>query len=221
MAGTLTKAQYVTCIFHTVLVWRFHFATAATIGRWLEPQKRLSRDIHSKNLQFTAIILNFQQYVVILALGTCFINRNISSVSNSNHPRLVSGHISRLSYFRSSPSNWSRSSLYFHIYISNMSSNALPRLTKREVLAVSFVPIIALLVFIFVGLIRFLLYRDRKSSRRGTSGTISPLPPPEPVLRPEEAEIENPPPPPYQPDKLPPYPTAPAPAYLRDERAES
>ncbi|SGZ55272.1 CIC11C00000001819 [Sungouiella intermedia] len=102
-----------------------------------------------------------------------------------------------------------------------MSSNALPRLTKREVLAVSFVPIIALLVFIFVGLIRFLLYRDRKSSRRGTSGTISPLPPPEPVLRPEEAEIENPPPPPYQPDKLPPYPTAPAPAYLRDERAES
>lgn len=85
------KAQYVTCIFHAVLVWRFHFATAATIGRWIELQKRLSRDTHSKNFQFTAIILNFQQYVVILALGTCFINRNISSVSNSNHPRWTQG----------------------------------------------------------------------------------------------------------------------------------
>lgn len=98
--------------------------------------------------------------------------------------------------------------------------NPLPRLAKRDVLAVSFVPIIALAVFVFIGLIRFLIYKDSKTV--SAAPTTIPTQPPrerERALRAEEPEIENPPPPPYQPDKLPPYPAAPAPAYVREGRA--
>lgn len=79
-------------------------------------------------------------------------------------------------------------------------------------------PIIALVVFIFIGLIRFLIYKDRKAGGAAPT-TIPTQPPRERTLTAEEPEIENPPPPPYQPGKLPPYPAAPAPAYVREVRA--
>lgn len=101
-----------------------------------------------------------------------------------------------------------------------------PRIAKRDFSGVSFLPIIALLVILFIGMIRCYFYNNRKK-RLGASNPrpISPLPPPDnqgagtnSQGRSNEVELEDPPPPPYQPDKLPPYPAAPSPVHVRDTR---
>lgn len=90
--------------------------------------------------------------------------------------------------------------------------NPLPRIAKRDLLTISLIPIIALLVIVLIGFARFFLIRSRRARLGQTAEAGGPqqsvhqartTPPSN--RRTNDVELEYPPPPPYQPDKLPAY----------------